>query len=93
MVVKNNIFSRVNLLNGQKCEVLELRTGHIFTANYHVINQKDTTLDFMFFMLRQLLLIDSKPITDEQLLNLSIDDYLIISEVLECLTKKLPGLK
>jgi hypothetical protein len=87
------LFTTVSLLNGSKCGVLEVKSAHIFIANFRLSIQKKTEYDFTYFLFQQILLIDNKKITDEQLLNLSIDDFILISEVMDAAFKKITGIK
>ena len=90
MAIKQEIFTSFKLMKGEKCDVLELKFGHICTANFKVAYQKDTEYDMIFFLLQQILLIDDKNPSIEFLENLMTDDYVKISDAVAVLMNKLP---
>ena len=78
---KNQIFTSVTLLDGRKCEVLDILAGDIFYASFEFSVQEEKKLGIDFFMYKRMIRIDGKKLSTEELLNISIDDWLSISDI------------
>ena len=85
-----SIFSSVKLGNGTICEIIEPTAFHLLRAQL-----KHLTLDGEFqvglpaYFLKQVILIDGKNISLDDVFGLSIDDYNNIIEVIEVFFKKI----
>lgn len=90
---KSEIFASIVLLDGRKVDILEFKSAHIFFAGFKFANRNTDNLGMDFYIYKEIILIEGKKITDEELLNLSIDDYLSISEIVAVSMQKLEKLK
>lgn len=86
----DEIFTTITLLKGEKCDIKEIRFGHISKANFNLTSQKNTQYDFIFFLFKEILLIDGKSPSDTIIENLMIDDYIKINDVITVIMQKLP---
>lgn len=76
------IFTTIILFNGSKCDILEVRPYIIWKATYRQLMNTDKKLDFIPFLLEQVLIIDGKKVNMEFIGNMNIHDYIKITEVL-----------
>ncbi len=77
---KEIVFNEVILMNGSKCGIIMPHAFHISRAQYEFSAQRD--FDATIFYMRELCKIDGKKQDLVYYLELSIDDYISISEVM-----------
>lgn len=84
------LFASVILLDGRKMDIHNINLGIISVATFKAMIQKETQYDTSFFILHQILRIDKKELTHDQLACLCIDDYVKITDVVGAILMKLP---
>jgi hypothetical protein len=93
--MKNNIFIKLKLSDGLICTVDTVNAGvmfRAFVASDHYHRDKDVTqhIGILPFVLSIVLSIENKRLSIEEILDISLDDYFIISEVFESIMTKIP---
>ncbi len=85
--MKDEIFTTVELLNGDKIDVLFCKGLHMTKAQwkyqFHTQIAKDVEYDIVPFIMEQLCLVNGKQKGIEYYVELMIDDYIKISDALQ----------
>lgn len=87
--MSNKIFTSIKLLNGDKCDILEIKAVHIWKAQTALAFSTKKDLGVFPFLLQQILLINGKCPSIEYLEDIMIDDYLEINAVVDVYFKKI----
>lgn len=87
---ESEIFTTITLLNGEKCDIKDVRFKHISKANYKLTTQQNTQYDFIFFFLQEILIINGETPKVGFIEDLMIDDYIKINDVINVIMQKLP---
>lgn len=86
-----NIFTTIKLSDNRECSVLDIKPLHIWKANFQMaLRNAELQYEFVPFLLEQIILIDYKPVTIEQIGNLDMADYNEITNVATIIISKLP---
>lgn len=91
--MNNEIFHEFTGLSGQKISIIKVKPSHIWIAgslkSIAAGFKKYLEYDLTPFLFQQLVLVDDKKISIEQLDELFIDDYMAIAEIVGMQVSKL----
>jgi len=74
-----NIFTTIELTNSKKCTILEIDTLVLLRANFNMLKYDEQyCVGLIAYILEQILLIEDKKLTLQNIFQLNIDDYLLI---------------
>lgn len=76
-------FLTIKLMDGRKCDIKEIKAGDIFRANYNHSIDSPREFDITPFLFQQAIKIDGEQPTIEQVCELMIDDFVLISNAIQ----------
>lgn len=86
-MVREEVFTTIDLPVSGKCDILEGKGLHYFNA---MANSKGDNSQLIKFLMLELVLVDGKKVTEEQLSNMHMRDVMYISEVINTMVSSLP---
>lgn len=86
-MIKEEVFTSVDLPVFGKCNILEGKGIHYFSA---LIKSKGENSQIVKFLMLELVLINGKNVTEDQLNEMNMRDIFYISQVIEAMLIKLP---
>jgi len=88
--MNSNVFATLKLSTGVELSILDIKAFHVWRANFKMGTQNETLqYEFMAYLLEQILLMDYKPVTLEQIAQMDVEDYLEILNVVNTMVSKL----
>lgn len=88
----DDIFTTITLMDGRKCDILNIKAGHFYMSSLKFRLEESPTRSQEAYLMREILIIDGKKRDLDYLDEISIDDFLAISEVVEAIMAKVPSL-
>lgn len=90
-------FSTIKLMNGDECTIYEAKAGDLMRAQFQTMlhdgkKPEGERIGFTPYFWLQVIKINGKGCTIDELMALSVDDYLSISNVIDVSMKKITGL-
>lgn len=90
--MKNSpVFTTIKLSDNRECSILEIKPFHFWRANFQMATlNADLKYEFIPYLLEQIILIDYKTVTIDEIGNLDITDYTEIGNIVGIIINKLP---
>lgn len=83
----SNIFTSIQLSGAQKCDILNITAMMMWKAEYRAANMGEE-LHMVPYLLEQIVMIEGKLATKEEIGEMMIDDYLAIQDVVNAILQR-----